>query len=69
MDSEDIGQQSVPRRVKEAKVMMARDRARKASQAKGKLVLAKEKAKVANGKHVSHSKGIAIIFWKWGHME
>ena len=39
VDSEDSGQQSVPnvtRMVKEAKVRMARDRARQASQAKGK---------------------------------
>ena len=64
VDSEDIGQQNVSnvsRGVKEAKVMMARDRARKASQAKGKMVTAKEKAGVARDKHVKHSKGIAIM--------
>ena len=46
VDSEDVGQQSVPNvagRAKEAKVMMARDRARKASQEKGKLVMAKKR--------------------------
>ena len=72
MDSEDIGQQSVPnvaRRVKEAKVRMARDRARKASQAKGKLMMAKEKAKVASGKHAKHLRRVAItvgngVTWK-----
>ena len=39
VDSEDIGQQSVPnvaRMVKEAKVRMARDRARKGKPGKGK---------------------------------
>ena len=63
VDSEDIAQQSVPIvaiMVKEAKVRMARDRARNASQAKGKLMMAKEKAKVASGKHAWHLKGIAI---------
>ena len=51
--------------VKEAKVMMARDRARKASQAKGKIVTAKEKAGVAREKQVKHCNH----GWKWGHME
>ena len=63
MDSEVIGQQivsNVARLVKEAKVRMARDGARKASKAKGKLMMAKEKAKVASGKHARHLKGIAI---------
>ena len=75
VDSEDIGQQSVPnvaRMVKEAKVRMAMDRARKASQAKGKLMMAKEKAKVASGKHARHLKafqGYCNHCWKWGHME
>ena len=71
LDSEGIGQQIVPniaRMVKEAKVRMARDRARKASQAKGKLMMAKEKAKAASGKHARHLKGIAIIVGN-GHME
>ena len=39
---------------------MARERARKASQAKGKLMMAKEKAKVASGKHARHLRCIAI---------
>ena len=73
-DAMDIGQQSVPnvaRLVKEAKVRMARDRARKANQAKGKLMMArrKGKAKVTSGTHVRHLKGIAItvgngVTWK-----
>ena len=64
-DSEVIGQQIVPnvaRVVKEAKVRMARDGTRKASRAKGKLMMTKEKAKVASGKHARHLKGIAITF-------
>ena len=61
--------QNVARVVKEAKARMARDGARKASQAKGKLMMAKEKAKVASGKHARHVKGIAItvgngVTWK-----
>ena len=74
VDSEGIGQQRVPnvaRMVKEAKVRMARHRARKANQAKGKLMMArrKAKAKVTNGKHARHLKGIAItvgngVTWK-----
>ena len=68
VDSEVIGQQIVPnvaRVVMEAKVRMARDGARKASQAKGKLMV----AKVASGKHARHLKGIAItvgngVTWK-----
>ena len=63
MDSEVIGQQSVPnvaKLVREAKVMMARDRARKASQAKAKPTNAKEKAKVASDKLERYLKGIAI---------
>ena len=65
VDSDGIGQHSVPhvaKMVKEAKVTMARDRARKANQAKEKLMMArrKAKAKVTNGKHASHLKGIAI---------
>ena len=70
--SEVVGQQIVPngaRMVKEAKVRMARDGARKASQAKGKLMVAKERAKVASGKHARHLKGIAITVGNWGHME
>ena len=43
--------------------------ARKASQAKGKLMMAKEKAKVASGEHARHLNGIAItvgsgVTWK-----
>ena len=63
MDSEEIGQQSVTnvaRKVKEAKAMMARDMARKASQERGKLLMAKEEAKVAKDQHAKHSKGMAI---------
>ena len=57
------------RMVKEAKVRMARDRARKASQTKGKLMMAEERAKVASGKHARHLKGTAItagngVTWK-----
>ena len=51
VDSEVIGQQSVPngaRLVREAKVMMARDRVRKTRQSKAQLTVAKGKAKVAN---------------------
>ena len=57
VDSEDIGQQSVQnvaRIVKEAKVRMARDRARRASQAKGKLMMAKERQRW----HVASTEGI-----------
>ena len=72
VDSEVIGQQIVPnvaRMVNEAKVRMASGGARKASQAKGKLMMAKENAKVACGKHARHLKGIAItvgngVTWK-----
>ena len=65
VDSEGIGHQSVPnvaRMVKEGMVRMARDRARKSNQAKGKLMMArrKAKAKVTNGKHARHLKGSAI---------
>ena len=41
-------------------VKVARDRARKASQAKAKLMMAKERAKVASGKHAKHLMGTAI---------
>ena len=54
LDSEVIGLQVVPklaRVIKVARAIMARDRARKASQAKTKMMMAKEKAKVASGKH------------------
>ena len=40
--------------------MMARDMARKASQAKANMMMAKEKAKVASGKHAKHLMGNAI---------
>ena len=41
---------------------MARDKARKANQAKGKLMVArrKAKAKATSGKHARHLNGIAI---------
>ena len=62
VDREVIGRQVVPnvaRMVKEARVMMAWDRARKASQAKAKHMMAKEKAKVASGLHAKHLIGTA----------
>ena len=60
-DSEVIGRQVVPNVARVvARVMMARDRARKASQAKAKMMMAKEKAKVASGKHAKHFMGTAI---------
>ena len=62
VDSEDTGQQSVPNVAK-----MARDRARKASL--GKLLTAKDKAKVASGKHARHLKGIPITVGNGGYME
>ena len=50
VDRKVIGRQVVPNVARVvARVMMARDRARKASQAKAKLMMAKEKAKVASG--------------------
>ena len=52
------------RLVREAKVMMARDRARKASQTEAKPTKAKEKAKVASGKHERYLKGTAISVGK-----
>ena len=67
VDSEVIGQQSVPkgaRLVREAEVMMARDRARKASQTEAKPTKAKEKAKVASDKHERYLKGTAITVGK-----
>ena len=70
VDSEDIGQQSVPnvaRMVKEAKVRMTRDRARKASQAKGKLMIGKEKAQVASGKHARHLKVLQSLLEMASH--
>ena len=63
VDSKVIVRQVVPnvaRVVKVARAMMARDRARKASQAKAKMMMAKEKAKVASGKHAKHLMGTAI---------
>ena len=48
--------------------MMASDRARKASQTKAKMMMAKEKAKVASGKHAKHLR-YCNHSWKWGHME
>ena len=49
--------------------MLARDRARKARQAKAKLTMAKESAKVASGKRERDSKDTAItvgngVTWK-----
>ena len=59
VDSEAIGRQVVPNVARVVKV--ARDRARKASQAKAKMMMAKEKAEVASGKHAKHLMGTAII--------
>ena len=53
VDSEVIGRQVVPN------VARARDRARKASQAKANMMMAKEEAKVASGKHAKHLMGTA----------
>ena len=61
VDREVIGRQVVPNVARVvARVMMAWDRARKASQAKAKMMMAKEKAKVASGKHAKHLMGTAI---------
>ena len=62
VDSEVIGRQVVPNvvRVVAKVMMMARDGARKASQAKAKMMMAKEKAKVAKGKYAKHLMGTAI---------
>ena len=57
VDKEVIGRQVVPNVAR----VMARDRARKASQVKAKMMMAKEKAKVASGKHAKHLMGTAII--------
>ena len=75
MDREVIGRQVVPnvaRVVKVARAIMTRDRARKArkaSQAKAKVMMAKEKAKVASGKARKAYDGYCNHCWKWGHME
>ena len=75
VDSEGIGQQRVPnvaRMVKEAKVRMARHRARKANQAKGKLTRdGKEKGKGKGDKWQARKtfEGHCNHCWKWGHME
>ena len=67
VDREVIGRQVVPNVARVvARVTMARDRARMASQAKGKLMMAKEKA---SGKHAKHLMGTAItvgngVTWK-----
>ena len=70
VDSEGIGQQSVPnaaRMVKEAKVRMARDRARKAKSGKGKTDLWQGERQ-RQRLHARHLKGIAITVGN-GHME
>ena len=70
--SDIIGQQIVPnvaRMVKEANMRVARDGARKASQAKGKLMMTKEEAKVACGKHARHFEMWCNHCWKWGLIE
>ena len=58
MDSEVIGRQVVPNVARVVKV--ARDRARKASHAKAKMMMAKEKEQVASGKHPKQLMGTAI---------
>ena len=61
VDGKVIGRQVVPNVASVvARVMMARDRARKASQEKSKLMMAKEKAKVASGNHAKHLMDTAI---------
>ena len=65
VDREVIGRQVVPNVARVvARVMMARDRARKASQAKATPMMAKEKAKVASGKHAKHLMETAITVGK-----
>ena len=60
VDSEVIGRQVVPNVARVvARVTMARGGARKASQAKARMMIAKEKAKVASGKHAKHLMGTA----------
>ena len=56
VDREVIGRQVVPNVAR----VVARDRARKASQAKAKMMMVKEKAKVASGKHAKHLMGTAV---------
>ena len=70
MDRKVIGRQVVPNaaRVVE-RVMMARDRARKASQAKAKLMMAKEKTKGGKWQARKAFNGYCNHCWKWGHME
>ena len=61
VDREVIGRQVVPNVARVvARVMMARDRARKASEAKANMMMAKEKVMVASGKHAKHLIGTAI---------
>ena len=60
VDREVIGRQVVPN-VARVVARATRDRARKASQAKAKMMMAKEKAKVASGKHAKHLMGTARI--------
>ena len=61
VDRKVIGRQVVPNVARVVvRVMMARDRARRASQAKAKLMTAKDKAKVASGKHAKYLMDTAI---------
>ena len=63
VDRKVIGRQVVPNVARVvARVMMARERARKANQAKEKLMTArrKAKAKVTSGKHAKHLMSTAI---------
>ena len=55
VDREVTGWQVVPNVAQVvARVMMARDRARKASPTKAKMMMAKENAKVAGCQHAKH---------------
>ena len=71
VDSEVIGRQVVPNvaRVVARVMMMARDRARKASQAKAKMMMAKGKAKGGKWQARKAFDGYCNHSWKWGHME
>ena len=60
VDREVIGRQVVPNVARVVARVMARDRARKAGQAKAKMMMVKEKAKVASGKHAKHLMGTAM---------
>ena len=71
VDREVIGRQVVPNvaRVVARVMMMARDRARKASQAKAKLMMSKQKAKGGKWQARKACDGYCNHCWKWGHIE